>query len=74
MVLYPVAVVLQYTKKTQNNTHTFKTIHNTQNYKHNKVHVLHTLKHKMELFERNKEPNIEESALITIWHRPYTVH
>jgi hypothetical protein len=25
-------------------THTLKTIHNTQNYKHNKVHVLHTLK------------------------------
>ena len=48
MGLYPVAVVLQY-KKTQNNKHihtylSLNTIHNTQNYKHNKVHVLHTLK------------------------------
>jgi hypothetical protein len=41
--MYPVAVVLQYnTQKTQNNTYTLKTIHNTiitnivtQNYKHN---------------------------------------
>ena len=45
--MYPVAVVLQYTiqyntQKTQNNTSTLKTIHNTkiikritQNYKHN---------------------------------------
>jgi hypothetical protein len=45
--MYPVAVVLQYTiqyniQKTQNNTYTLKTIHNTkitntitENYKHN---------------------------------------
>jgi hypothetical protein len=44
--MYPVAVVLQYaiqynTQKTQNNTYTLKTTHNTiitnitQNYKHN---------------------------------------
>ena len=25
----------------------------------------------MELFQPNKEPKVEESALITIWHRPY---
>ena len=41
MGLYPVAVVLQYThpQKRTGKTHT-----HTQNYKHNKVHVLHTLK------------------------------
>jgi hypothetical protein len=31
-------------KKYKIHTHTLKTIYNTQNYKHNKVHVLHTLK------------------------------
>jgi hypothetical protein len=25
----------------------------------------------MGLFQPNKEPKLEESALITIWHRPY---
>ena len=25
----------------------------------------------MGLFQLNKEPKVEESALITIWHRPY---
>ena len=43
MGFYPVAVVLQYTKKTHTHTHILKTIHNTQNYRHNKVHVRHTL-------------------------------
>ena len=41
MGLYPVAVV-QYTKKAKiTHTHS-KTIHNKQNYKHNKVHTLKT--------------------------------
>jgi hypothetical protein len=43
MGFYPVAEVLQYTKKKHTHTHTLKTIHNTQNYKQNKVHALHTL-------------------------------
>ena len=32
------------TQKEQKITHVLKIMHNTQNYKHNKVHVLHTLK------------------------------
>ena len=26
----------------------------------------------MRLFQPNKEPKVQESALITIWHRPYS--
>ena len=33
-----------YNTQNSTHTHTFKTIHYTQNYKHNKVHVLHTFK------------------------------
>jgi hypothetical protein len=70
MGLYPVAVVLQYTKKkTQNNTHTLKTIHNTQNYKHS-TYSTHIKNTKWE-FQPNIEPKIEGLALITIWFRPY---
>ena len=69
--MYPVAVVLEYEKKNAKNTLTFKTIHNTQNYKHNKVHVLHTLKIQNVIIQPNKEPKVEESALIKIWHGPY---
>ena len=28
-------------------------------------------KKKLRLFRCNKEPKVEESALVTIWHRPY---
>jgi hypothetical protein len=77
MGLYPVAVVLQYTKKvhkityTHTHTHTLslQTTHkitNTIKY----MYYTHQ-KHKMGLLQPNKEPKVEKSALITIWHRPY---
>jgi hypothetical protein len=57
--MYPVAVVLQYTKK-QNNTYTLKTIHDTKitntithNYKHN-AHKITNIK-----FQSNNEPKVE---------------
>jgi hypothetical protein len=40
MGMYPVAVVLQYTKNT---LHTLKTIHNRQNYKHNAHKIANTI-------------------------------
>ena len=49
MGLYPVAVVLQYTKNTKKHIHTLKTIHNTQNHKHNAYNIRNTI------FQPNKE-------------------
>jgi hypothetical protein len=67
--------------KKQKITHPLKTIRNRQNYEHNAHKITNTMhtklqtqqyrKHKMELFQPNKEPKVEESALITIRHRPY---
>jgi hypothetical protein len=71
MDLYPVAVVLQYTKKKHKLTHSLKTIHKTQNYKHNKEYVLHTFKTQTGNLNLTQNLKVEESALRTIWHRPY---
>ena len=63
--MYPVAVVLQYTKKhkiththTQNNTTHKITNTITQNYKHN-AHKITNI-----MFQPNKEPKVEYNTVI----------
>jgi hypothetical protein len=54
--MYPVAVVLQYTKITKH-IQTLKTIHNTQNYKHNNTKL-------QTVFQPKKEPKVEYNTII----------
>jgi hypothetical protein len=60
----PLAVVLQYAKNTKYHIHTLKTIHNTQNYKHNNTKLQHSAYKIANIMSQpNKEPKI-----VNAWH------